>query len=70
MLSALALSAGSVRWRGMPARSKNRGYARVAYAIAKMAPHESAVHGDQALGAATTETCHVPLDVRGTARTC
>ena len=61
-LRALARNAGSLQEPGL----RRRG----AYAIAKMAPHKSAVHGNQALGAATTETCHVPLDVRGTARTC
>src|SRR6476620_1129134 len=34
-----------------------------------MAPHESAVVAPGA-GAAMTEACHVPLDRRGTPRTC
>ena len=38
-------------------------------AVAKMAPHESAGMASGA-GAAMTEACHVPLDRRGTPRTC
>ena len=38
-------------------------------ATAKMAPHESAGMAPGA-GAAMTEDCHVPLDGRGTPRTC
>jgi hypothetical protein len=37
--------------------------------ITKMAPHESALMAPGA-GAAMTEACHVPLDRRGTPRTC